>query len=221
MKRSTASKLRPFIGISVVVAVVSGFVLFAVARNSSPTEDYRPPGGSEVEVTATDEMRVRTAEGQPEIDLESYRLVVDGLVGEELSLTYEEIQGIGADERYAELPCVEGWTEKGVWRGTRLQVLLEMAGVDDEARTVVFHSPNGYTTSLTVEDVEETDPLLAYGVNGERLPEEQGYPLRLVVPDRLGYKWIKWLDRIEVIAGEYEGFWEKRGYSNEADATDR
>ncbi len=53
------------------------------------------------------------------------------------------------------------------------------------------------------------------------LPYEQGFPLRLVVPERLGYKWIKWITTIEVISGEYEGYWESRGYSNEADASNR
>ncbi len=58
-------------------------------------------------------------------------------------------------------------------------------------------------------------------MNGVSLPAEQGFPIRLVVPDRLGYKWIKWVDAIEVISGEYEGFWESRGYSNQADASNR
>ena len=89
------------------------------------------------------------------------------------------------------------------------------------ADNVVFSSPGGYTTSLTIADIEESDPLLAYEVNGEILPKNQGYPVRLVVPDKLGYKWIKWVTGIEVIAGEYKGYWESRGYSNEADARGR
>jgi DMSO/TMAO reductase YedYZ molybdopterin-dependent catalytic subunit len=63
--------------------------------------------------------------------------------------------------------------------------------------------------------------MLAYGVNGDRLPDEQGYPLRLVVPNRLGYKWIKWVVEIDLIKGSYQGYWESRGYSNDADATGR
>ena len=95
---------------------------------------------------------------------------------------------------------------------------LDRAGLTEGAETVVFSSPGGYTTSLTIADIEETDPLLAYGVNGERLPDEQGFPLRLVVPDRYGYKWIKWVTGIEVIPGDVRRrVLGERGYSNEAE----
>jgi DMSO/TMAO reductase YedYZ molybdopterin-dependent catalytic subunit len=143
------------------------------------------------------------------------------MVEEPLTLSFEDIQGLEAEERLVDLPCVEGWTETALWKGTRLAPLLERAGILEGADNVVFGSPGGYTTSLTLKDIKETDPLLAYGANGEMLPHDQGFPIRLVVPDRLGYKWIKWVTTIEVISGEYEGFWESRGYSNEADASNR
>jgi DMSO/TMAO reductase YedYZ molybdopterin-dependent catalytic subunit len=170
-----------------------------------------------VEVTPLEDMRVRTAEEDPVIDVDTYQLTVTGLVENPITLTFEDILAMDAEERLIDLPCVEGWTETATWKGPRLSVLLDMAGLLEEADNVVFISPGGYTTSLTPEDIEETDPLLAYEANGETLPHEQGYPLRLVVPDRLGYKWIKWVTGIEVISGEYEGFWESRGYPNEAE----
>lgn len=163
-------------------------------------------------------MRVRTAEPAPFIDEVNYRLRITGLVEREIALGLVDIMALPAEERLLELPCVEGWTEKALWRGTRLLPLLENAGIKEGADNVVFSSPGGYTTSLTLEDLRESDPLLAYAVNGEALPQEQGYPLRLVVPGKLGYKWIKWLTGIEVISGEYRGYWESRGYSNRADA---
>ena len=63
--------------------------------------------------------------------------------------------------------------------------------------------------------------MLAYEVNGSVLPDDQGFPVRLVVPDRLGYKWIKWVTGIELARGEYSGYWESRGYDNDADASGR
>jgi DMSO/TMAO reductase YedYZ molybdopterin-dependent catalytic subunit len=204
--------------ILVVVVLVGAAVYLLVGRSEPKTE--LPEGGT-VEVTPLDEMRVRTAEDDPVIDTETYNLVITGLVDSPLTFTFDDILSMEAEERLVALPCVEGWTETGLWKGTRLAPLLEEAGVLEEADNVVFSSPGGYTTSLTLEDIAQTDPLLVYGANGEMLPQEQGYPLRLVVPDRLGYKWIKWVTSIEVIAGEYEGYWESRGYSNEADASDR
>jgi DMSO/TMAO reductase YedYZ molybdopterin-dependent catalytic subunit len=70
---------------------------------------------------------------------------------------------------------------------------------------------------LTLDDVSEAVPLLAYRVNGDMLPADQGFPLRLVVPGKLGYKWIKWVTDINVLSGQYKGYWESRGYSNQAD----
>jgi DMSO/TMAO reductase YedYZ molybdopterin-dependent catalytic subunit len=186
-----------------------------------PRTDLELSDGGTVEVTPLEDMRVRTAESTPPIDLSEYLLTVTGLVNAPLSLAFDDLQGFEPQERLVDLPCVEGWTEAALWKGPRLAELLEKAGLLEEADNVVFSSPGGYTTSLTIDDIRETDPLLAYEVNGEALPEEQGFPVRLVVPDRLGYKWIKWITAIEVISGEYEGYWESRGYSNEADASGR
>lgn len=204
-----------------VAALLVGASVYMLVGRSEPKADLELPGGGTVEVTPLDEMRVRTAESDPVIDTDTYTLTITGMVENPFSLSFDEIMGMDAEERLVALPCVEGWTETALWKGTRLAPLLERAGVLEEADNVVFSSPGGYTTSLTVEDIAQTDPLLVYGANGEMLPHEQGFPIRLVVPDRLGYKWIKWVTTIEAISGEYEGYWESRGYTNEADASDR
>lgn len=204
-----------------VIVLLVAATVFLLLRGGDSGEEVELPGGGTVEVTPNEDMRIRTAEPESEIDTSSYTLTVSGLVESPLVFTFAEITDMAAEERLVDLPCVEGWTETAVWKGTRLAPLLERAGILDGADNVVFTSPGGYTTSLTLADIAETDPLLAYGSNGEMLPQEQGFPLRLVVPDRLGYKWIKWVTGIEVISGNYEGYWESRGYSNEADATGR
>jgi DMSO/TMAO reductase YedYZ molybdopterin-dependent catalytic subunit len=207
-------------GVVVAAVVASVFIYVGVRDNSAPTEKVTV-GGTTHEVTPTAKLGVRTAEGQPTIDLSTYRLKVKGLVKSPLSLSFDDIKAMPAAERFVKLPCVEGWTDRAVWKGPRLADVLKKAGVKDTANTVVFKSPGGYTTSLRVADVMATDPMLAYVVNGDRLPDEQGYPLRLVVPNRLGYKWIKWVVEIDLIKGSYQGYWESRGYSNDADATGR
>jgi DMSO/TMAO reductase YedYZ molybdopterin-dependent catalytic subunit len=205
----------------IIVVLLIAAAAFLLLRGRDPKAELELPEGGTAEVTPLDDMRVRTAESDPVIDPAAFTLTVSGLVETPLSFTFDDLTSMEAEERLADLPCVEGWTETALWKGTRLAPLLEQAGVLEGADNVVFSSPGGYTTSLTLADIEETDPLLAYGANGEMLPHEQGFPLRLVVPDRLGYKWIKWVTAIEVISGDYEGYWESRGYSNEADASDR
>ncbi len=169
-----------------------------------------------MDVTPVDRMRTRTAETAPVLDAESYRLSVTGLVDQPLSLSLADLQALPSSEELVDLPCVEGWTETGLWRGPRLKSLLDVVGVQSGADNMVFSSPGGYTTSLTLDEIDETDPILAFEVNGETLPDRLGYPIRLVVPHRLGYKWIKWVTGIEVIQGDYQGYWESRGYPNEA-----
>lgn len=214
-------KATRYLALILLVVLVVGVALFFSLRNRTPKTTFSLPGGKKVEVTPTDKLRVETAEGQPKIDLSTYRLKVEGLVNNTLSLSFDDLKGLPAEERYVKLPCVEGWTDAGVWKGPRLSTVLQRAGVKKSAQTVVFASPGGYTTSLTLADVKAVDPLLAYGVNGDRLPDSQGYPLRLVVPDKLGYKWIKWVVDIKLIEGSYEGYWESRGYSNSAGAKGR
>jgi DMSO/TMAO reductase YedYZ molybdopterin-dependent catalytic subunit len=213
---------KRFIIAAIVVLVVVGLLIYTGTRpRSGGTTRINVPGVGTKDVTPTAKLGVRTAEGQPKVDLATYRLKVSGLVGSPLSLTFDQVKALPSVERYVVLPCVEGWSDRGVWKGVKLSDVLSRAGVKDSARTVVFKSPGGYTTSLTTADVKAADPVLAYGVNGVRLPDEQGYPLRLVVPHKLGYKWIKWVDEIDLIKGTYEGYWESRGYSNSGDAGGR
>jgi DMSO/TMAO reductase YedYZ molybdopterin-dependent catalytic subunit len=214
-------KFKYYVVISIIVAVLIGGVTYAVLQMRTPSAKVKGPGGKTAEVTPTKDMRVETAEGTPHIDISTYRLKVSGLVNRPLSQSLTDIKAMNFEERLVKLPCVEGWTEKALWKGPRLADVLEKAGVQKGAETVIFSSPGGYTTSLTVEDVKKTDPLLAYEVNGDKLPVNQGYPVRLVVPKKLGYKWIKWVIEIKIAKGEYKGYWESRGYSNEADATGR
>jgi DMSO/TMAO reductase YedYZ molybdopterin-dependent catalytic subunit len=213
--------LRRYGIVFLVAALLVAAVVLLFVRGSEPRAELELPEGGTVEVTPNEDMRVRTAEPYPVIDPADFNITVSGLVEKPVSFSFADITSMEAEERLVDLPCVEGWTESALWKGVRLAPLLERAGILDGADNVVFSSPGGYTTSLTLADIEETDPLLAYGANGEMLPQEQGFPLRLLVPDRLGYKWIKWVTSIEVISGEYEGYWESRGYSNEADASDR
>jgi DMSO/TMAO reductase YedYZ molybdopterin-dependent catalytic subunit len=216
------SKWRTLAGLAVAAVIVAAVLLIATSGGGSgPKKTITVPGAGTRKVTSTDKLHVRTAEGQPSIDLATYRLNVTGLVEKPQSLSFADIKRLAPQTRFVKLPCVEGWTDSAVWKGARLSDVLKMAGVKSSADNVVFLSPGGYTTSLTVADVMATDPMLAYGVNGVDLPAEQGFPLRLVVPNRLGYKWIKWVTGIKLINGTYQGYWESNGYSNKADATGR
>jgi DMSO/TMAO reductase YedYZ molybdopterin-dependent catalytic subunit len=96
--------------------------------------------------------------------------------------------------------------------------LLEKAMPTSEAKVVIFHAYDGYTTSFPIEYIMNNNILMAYKMNDVNIPPERGYPFELVAESKWGYKWIKWITEIELSDNiNYRGYWEERGYSNSGD----
>ncbi len=96
--------------------------------------------------------------------------------------------------------------------------LKKDAGLQESGEIAIFHCVDGYTTSLPLETIKERDMLLAYSSNGIAIPDSLDFPFIVIAEDKLGYKWARWVTEIEISADlEYEGYWESRGYSNEAE----
>lgn len=173
------------------------------------------------DLSSIEDFRENSIKGPQHIDKSSYTLEVDGLVHESRIYTYDEVLEQDRYNKVVTLHCVEGWSVKILWEGVLLTDLIEESGIKDGANTVIFHAEDGYTTSLPLDYIVENDILMAYKMNEVDLPAERGFPFQLVAEDKLGYKWIKWITRIELSDNEdYRGYWEKRGYSNEADVDD-
>jgi DMSO/TMAO reductase YedYZ molybdopterin-dependent catalytic subunit len=145
-----------------------------------------------------------------------WMLALDGLVQSPVNLTFEDLLALPRSTVNAELYCVGDPSTalaEGSWTGVRLGLVLEEAGVLPEAVKVAFYADDGFTTDLTVATAMREDILLAYERDGEPLVEE----VRLVVPGKWGYKWIRDVTHIEVVDYDFKGFYESRGYSDEAD----
>ena len=154
----------------------------------------------------------------PHTDLAAWDLQVFGLVENELRLTYEELRALPAKEVVADIHCVTGWSRLGDrWRGVAIQEILSRAKPLPEARYVMAHCEYGYTTSLPLEVLDDEDVLLCYGWNGADLTQDHGFPLRLLVPKKYFWKSAKWLRGLQFMAQNRLGFWEQRGYHDEAD----
>lgn len=161
---------------------------------------------------------VRSVEAVPDVPADDWVVKVDGLVERPLTLDRETWNGL---ERFAEtvdFHCVEGWGVDDVrWVGVAPTVLLDQAGVKPEARYAAFHAYGGeYLSSVPLELVRDGQTLLADALAGQPLPAEHGGPLRLVVPRQLGYKSVKWVERIELTAESKRGYWESNGYPDDA-----
>jgi DMSO/TMAO reductase YedYZ molybdopterin-dependent catalytic subunit len=134
------------------------------------------------------------ADDPDRIDLDEWTLTVRGLVDDRLELDYTELSTDA--EREALLDCTSGWYTVQDWRGVRVGDLLDAAAVDDDAAFVRFVSVTGYRWTLPLD--EARDALLATHVGGSPLSHGHGRPLRLVAPDRRGFQWVKWIERIDV-----------------------
>ncbi len=123
-----------------------------------------------------------------------------------------------ADREVVTLDCVEGWSADTLWEGVLIRDLIERAGPSASADTVIFRAVDGYSTSLPLEYLMENEILLAYSMNDVELPPERGFPFQLVAEDKWGYRWIKWVESIELSDDPtFRGYWESRGYSNSGD----
>jgi len=167
---------------------------------------------------SVDDFRDNSIRGTQFVDMASYRLVVDGLVVQTASWSYAELAAFERQAKLVTIHCVEGWSVKALWEGIPLAAIFEHVEPLESVNTVVFHAADGYTTSLPIETVLDRDLIIADRINDIALPPENGFPFQLVAEDKWGYKWIKWIVRIELSDDlSYRGFWEERGYSNDGD----
>jgi DMSO/TMAO reductase YedYZ molybdopterin-dependent catalytic subunit len=164
------------------------------------------------------DFRENSIKGPQRVNISTYRLDVSGLVDTPESLTYGEVLHHKLYRKVITLHCVEGWDATVLWEGIKVTDLLNDTGIAPGANTVIFFAYDGYSTSLPLDYIREHDILLASGMNGVTLPIDRGYPFQLVAEDKWGYKWIKWVTRIELSDDpSYRGYWEQRGYSNGGD----
>jgi DMSO/TMAO reductase YedYZ molybdopterin-dependent catalytic subunit len=147
-------------------------------------------------ITPIEEMGI-TGQAQ-DVDINKYRLTVNGLVEKPLSLDYEDILSYPSITEIAVLNCPGFFVDVGEWTGVPLMTILTEAGLKSDATQVVFHALDGYSRTLTIEHIESHNVFLAYKVNGQTLPSEHGFPLRVVDESSDGNMWVKWLHQIEV-----------------------
>jgi DMSO/TMAO reductase YedYZ molybdopterin-dependent catalytic subunit len=171
------------------------------------------------DLSSINAFRENSIKGPQHIDVENYTLTVSGLVNNELEFTYDDvISNYPLYEKVVTLHCVEGWSVTLLWEGVLVNDLIAEAGVDPNATVVIFYAYDGYSTSVPLDYIIDNDIIMAYKMNNVTLPPERGFPFQLVAESKWGYKWIKWITAIEVSANEeYRGYWESRGYPNDAD----
>lgn len=216
--------MKKTIGGVVVLLIISAILVTVIGCGVNTTMDNKPAELKPVEVkeyqgenlSSINAFRENSIKGPQYVDKEKYQLAVNGLVANARDYTYDQvISSYKSYKKVVTLDCVEGWSVKILWEGILLKDLLAEAKPSPTAKTVIFHAYDGYTTSLPLDYVINKNLLLAYKMNDVTLPPERGFPFQLVAESKWGYKWIKWITRIELSDNvNYKGYWEERGYSN-------
>ncbi|HEV8536788.1 MAG TPA: molybdopterin-dependent oxidoreductase [Candidatus Limnocylindria bacterium] len=158
---------------------------------------------------------------KPRVNVEDWRLEIKGEVRSPFSLTYEQLLDLEAVEQAHTLECISNYVggeliSTAVWTGVPLRDLLDRAGVKTGAYDVVFTSVDGYTDSIPIAKAMEERTLVAYLMNGNTLPQDHGYPARMLIPNIYGMKNVKWVQTIEVVNYDFIGYWQQRGWSDSA-----
>lgn len=167
---------------------------------------------------AIGQFRVYTVTPIPEFTNDNWSFTIDGLVENSFKWDWKQFVELKRTVQVSDFHCVTGWSVyKNTWEGIPLKELLKKAGVKPGAQTVKLYSGDGvYTDTLTLEQADMDDVMVAVMHDGKPIPSDLGGPVRLVVPKMYAYKSVKWLNRIELIEGEHIGYWEQRGYANDA-----
>jgi DMSO/TMAO reductase YedYZ molybdopterin-dependent catalytic subunit len=163
--------------------------------------------------------RIYTISGSmPLFDRRAWRLEIDGLVKRPRSLTYDELLALPRAHQVSTFHCVTGWTVRDVrWGGVRFADLLGLVEPLPEATAIRFVSMEvPYDDSLTLDQVRLPDVMLAVEMDGRPLSRPHGSPARVVIPEMYGYKGVKWLTRMQLVATQPRGYWENNGYDQNA-----
>jgi DMSO/TMAO reductase YedYZ molybdopterin-dependent catalytic subunit len=182
---------------------------------------FRSPPRLRPALTPNDEFYVTSYSSPPDIRLDRWSLSIKGLVEKPFTLTHPQLTAIPVVSEIVTLECVgNGLAADAIstaqWEGVPMSTLLEEAGVSSQAVDVVFRAADGYSDSIPLARVMQGDVLVAHRMNGAPLPRGHGFPARIIVPGIYGMKNVQWLTEIEVAGQDYKGYYQQKGWSDEA-----
>jgi DMSO/TMAO reductase YedYZ molybdopterin-dependent catalytic subunit len=149
----------------------------------------------------------------PDIDEERYRLIVDGLIENKQPWTLEQLYALPQETQITRLICVEGWSAIGKWTGTPLCQFLRRIGADLTAKYVHFTCAEGYSSSIDMATALHPQTQMTFKFDRQILPAKFGFPLRIRIPTKLGFKNPKHVVGMAILNHFTGGYWEDQGYN--------
>jgi DMSO/TMAO reductase YedYZ molybdopterin-dependent catalytic subunit len=211
------------LGIPAAVAAIHVGTFFnELVQRSKPPRFAEAEGELPPVITPTEDFYVVSKNMvDPRVSVDNWQLEVGGLVDNPFTLSYDELFEWDAVEQITTLECVSNqvggpYISNARWTGIPLRDVLNEAGVRSGVIKVVLHAEDDYSDSITIEKSRDPRVILAYQINDDILPDEHGYPLRLIVPGIYGMKHVKWINKIELVDVDYKGYWQERGWSDPA-----
>jgi len=206
-----------------LIVMLFALLVFAIYYSQNPLQpknlypgEVRDYQGENLSSIA--DVRENAIKGTQNINVSTYHLEITGLVNKTADYTYDQV--INSFQKYQKvvtLSCVEGWSAKILWEGILVDDLIKEAGVNSSAVGAIFYASDGYSTEVPLDYITNHNIIIAYKMNGLVIPPERGFPFQLVSESQYGYKWIKWITIIELTDNpDYLGYWESRGYPNNA-----
>lgn len=158
----------------------------------------------------------------PQVDSKSWNLTIKGLVEKPLTINYDQIKSMPSVEEYVTLECISNkiggdLISTALWKGVRLSYLLDKAAIKSNVKYVVFRCVDGYDVGIPIERSQMEGTILAYDMNYAPLTPKHGFPVRAIVPGLYGMMNPKWLTEIELVDKVYEGYWQRLGWTNNAE----
>jgi DMSO/TMAO reductase YedYZ molybdopterin-dependent catalytic subunit len=215
-------------GVSSNAASQSGLQQQYKAKITPPPEPnygtFQPVAGLSAEVTSNDQFYQvsKNLFSDPVVNGKTWNLIVMGEVAQPYTLNYAQLGAMPMKQQYESLECISNqvggsYMSNALWEGVPLADLLQKAGGPKTgASKVVLYAADGYSDSIHLSKALEPTTLVALRMNNVTLPQQHGYPVRLLVPGIYGMKHVKWITRIEVVNQDYQGYWQTRGWSDAA-----
>ena len=207
------------IAIIMIIVIVISLEFIPPSNTTLDAVEIREYQGQKL--SSVNDFRENSIKGTQKVDIDTYKLEVNGLVATPKNYTYEQVKNFKSYKKVVKLDCVEGWSVNILWQGVLVKDILNEVKPLPQANTIIFYAVDGYSTSFPLEYIKNKQIIMAYKMNNATLPPERGFPFQLVAESKWGYKWIKWINKIELSDDpKYQGYWESRGYSNSGNLTE-
>jgi len=156
--------------------------------------------------------------GVPRVDLATWDFTIDGLIEQPVRLSRDQLLALPRREVKSDVHCVTRWSLlDSTWAGVPISEVMKLVQLKPEATHVMVRAEQGFTANLSLDDFLRDENMLVDTRNGEPIPPEHGWPLRLFVPHLYFWKSAKWVRGLEFMHGDRPGFWEQYGYHMRGD----